>query len=427
MSRAGLFVLLITAAPAWGQSPLRLEERLIPDAAYHVSCRVQIAGKLQLPDKTLDIDGKSDIEYDERILRLNKEGVADKTARLVSRMNFERKVGPDLQKSELRPAVSRLVMLRHDTIEAPFSPDGPLKLQEVDLIRTDVFTPALAGLLPKAAVTPGATWKADDAATRELTDLGQVTGGGLTCRFDTLDGALAKVSFQGTVEGVGENGPTKHELDGFVYFDTAVHLLTYVSLKGTEHLQGEKGASGGKVTGTFVLTRQPQAAPAAIAAASNLIVDPTEDNTRLLFEDEETGVRLAHSRKWKPRADGGQIRLDDARGNGLVITPDPLRSLPSLAQLLGEARGGIERRNGKVTLSGPPQALQRAPTIVEVQSMDVEVPTAKETKRGTMVLSVIRDESVGATLAATLISSDRSAVAREIERMALTIRISKSK
>jgi hypothetical protein len=254
-----------------------------------------------------------------------------------------------------------------------------------------------------------------------------VTGGGLTCRFDALDGALAKIAFQGTVEGIGENGPTKHELDGFVYFDTGVRMLTYVSLKGTEHLQGEKGASGGKVTGTFVLTRQPQAAPAGIAAASNLVVDPTEDNTRLLFEDEETGVRLAHSRKWKPRADGGQIRLDDARGNGLVITPDPLRSLPSLAQLLGEARGGIERRNGKVTLNGPPQALQRTPTIVEVQSMDVEVPTAKETKRGTMVLSVIRDESVGATLAATLISSDRSAVAREIERMSLTVRVSKSK
>lgn len=425
--RTGLLLVAFLASPALGQSPIVLQERLPVDAAYHVSCRVQINGKLTLGDKTLEVDGKSHIEYDERILRVNKEGVVDKTTRLVSRMEFERKVGVDSQKSELRPAVSRLVILRQDNIEAPFSPDGPLKLSEVDLIRTDVFIPALAGLLPKNGVTPGDTWKADDGAARELTDLSQITSGGLTCRFDKIDGNLAKISFSGTIDGLGENGPTRHELDGFVYFDTGVNLLTYVSLKGTEHLQGEKGQSAGKVSGTFVLTREPRPAPAAIAESAKMVVEPNEDNTRLLFEDDETGVRFAHARKWKPRVEGTQIKLDDLRGNGLVLTTDPLNRLPTMAAFLSEARGGIERRKGTVTFAGPTQTLQRQPTSVESLTMDVEVPAEKEIKRGTMVLSVIRDESAGATLAATLVTSDRAALAREVERMAATVRVGRGK
>jgi hypothetical protein len=425
--RSSLLLIAMFASPVLGQSPIVLQEKLPIDAAYHVSCRVQISGKLPLGEKALDVEGKSVIEYDERVLRVNKDGVVDKTARLVSRMEFERKAGAEPVKIELRPVVSRLVMLRQDNIEAPFSPDGPLKIQEVDLIRTDVFTPALAGLLPKNGVVPGDTWKADDGATRELTDLSQITSGALTCRFDKIDGNLAKISFSGAIDGQGENGPTRHELEGFVYFDTGTNLLTYVSLKGTEHLQGEKGQAGGKVSGTFVLTREPRSAPSPIAETAKMAVDPDRDNTRLLFEDDETGVRLLYSRNWKPRVETGQVKLDDLRGNGLVITPDPLKSLPALNQLLNEARSGIERRKGTVTFAGPTQTIQQRPTAVESLTMEASVPSDKETKRGTMVLSVIRDEAAGATLAATLVTSDRAAVVQEIERMAMTVRVMRTK
>ena len=422
-----LFSFLFVPGNLFAQSPLRMEERLIPGATYHVSCRVQITGKMTLPGKTLDIDGKSHIEYDERVLRVNDAGAVDKTLRLFSSLAFERKIGDDVQKNSLRPAVHRLVIVRQGNIEAPFSPDGLLKLGEIDLIRTDVFTPALSGMLPKDAVAPGDSWKGTEAATRELTDLVQITGGELTCRFVKADAVQAKIAFEGIISGVGENGPTKHELDGFCYFDLKANALSYVSLKGTEHLLDEKGEAKGRVTGTFVLTREMKTAPAGIADTTNLTLDPDEDNTRLLFEDEELGLRFAHSRKWKPRVDGSQVRLDDLRGNGVVITLDPVARVPTLQQFQNEVRTGIERRKGTVTFVSPMNAVQRQPTAVESLSIEADIPGEKGSQRGILLVAVIRDEAFGATLAATLVTNDRATLAREMERLAASVRASKGK
>lgn len=418
--------LLFTAAPAAAQ-PLRLQERFAPDVSYHVSCRVQIDGKMTLPDKVLNVDGKSHIEYDERVLRVDNAGVVDKTLRLFSAMDFERKVGDDAQKHSLRPSVYRLVILRQNNIEAPFSPDGLLKLSEIDLIRTDVFTPALAGLLPKNPVSPGDQWKADEMATRELTDLMKISDGELTCRFDKVDRALAKISFDGKINGVGENGPTRHDLEGFFYFDIAANMLTYVSLKGTENLVDDKGNAKGTIKGTFVLTRQARTAPAAIADTKGLPLDPNEDNTRLLFEDDELGVRLAHARKWKPRVEGTQIKLEDSRGNGVVLTPDPLNRLPTLPQFIAEAKGGLERRKAKVSNVTSAETVQRQPTQVEAAALDAEVALEKSSLKLTVALALIRDQSAGATFAATLLTDDRAAMLRELEKMAASVRVSKMK
>lgn len=423
-----LFGLLAGTADLAAQTPVRMQERLPLNAAYHVSCRVQITGKMVLSDRTLPLEGRSEIEYDERVLRIDGDGRTDKTIRHFSKMAFERKIGDDLQKASLRPEVHRLVIVRQGNIEAPFSPDGWLKINEIDLIRTDVFTPALAGLFPKAPVSPGDTWTAEETAVRELTDLGEIASGKLTCRFDKLDRSLAKVSFQGTIAGVGENGPTRHELDGFCYFDVSVGMLTYVSLKGTEHLVDDKNKSQGTVTGNFVLTREPRPAPGSIAEqAAAATLEPNEDNTRILFEDEDAGVRFAHSRKWKPRVEGTQVKLDDLRGNGMVLSIDPLPRAPSMKEFLEEARAGVERRRGVVSFVGPTQSVQRRPTSIESTTLDIGLPADAKSDRGVVYLAIIRDETAAATLAATLLTSDRAALAREVERLAATVRVSRPK
>src|SRR5262245_29207131 len=125
---------------------------------YHVSCRVNISGRLAVPEdkgqaKDLVVVGSSAIEYDERIL-VEKDRKVDRTLRCYRRMDFDRKVGDQMQQNTLRPDVRRMVILRQNQYEVPFSPDGPLTWSEIDLVRTDVFTPALVGLLPKNPVAP---------------------------------------------------------------------------------------------------------------------------------------------------------------------------------------------------------------------------------------------------------------------------------
>src|SRR5262249_1836770 len=131
---------------------------------------------------------------------------------------------------------------------------------EIDLVRTDVFTPALTGLLPDSAVSPGARWTAANAAIEELTDLERVEEGRVECRFEeitTLSGRRhARGSFAGTVRGVNEDGPNQQQLDGYIYFDLESNHLSYLSLKGIHSLLDKDGKEAGRIEGRFVLTRQ---------------------------------------------------------------------------------------------------------------------------------------------------------------------------
>ena len=51
-------------------------------------------------------------------------------------------------------------------------------------MRTDVFAPALVGLLPADAVRVGDRWSAAEVAVQELTDLEKIEEGKLECRLE---------------------------------------------------------------------------------------------------------------------------------------------------------------------------------------------------------------------------------------------------
>jgi len=185
--------LWIVPHPARGDEPIRLQELYPAGAQYHVSTRTDLSGRMTLPPekagtapKTLTVTGTSAIEYDERVLSLDKNGIAQKTVRIYRRIDFQRKVGERLQESSIRPAVRRLVILRHQPVEVPVSPDGPLTWGEIDLVRTDVFAPALTGLLPEQPVRRGDRWQARAIAVQELTDMERIEEGGLECRLEDI-------------------------------------------------------------------------------------------------------------------------------------------------------------------------------------------------------------------------------------------------
>src|SRR5207253_765121 len=139
--------------------------------------------KDKAPPETLRIVAKSAIEYDERVLDASNTEVR-KTIRMYRNVEFHRTQGKMEHDNTIRPAVRRMVVMRVKNTEVPFSPDGPLTYGEIDIVRTDVFTPALAGLLPETAVKPGDGWKAAASAIIELTDMEQIDGGALACRFE---------------------------------------------------------------------------------------------------------------------------------------------------------------------------------------------------------------------------------------------------
>lgn len=431
MYRVALFLCLLAPSVAFAQpnQPVRLAEAFAPDAQYHVNCRVNISGWLSLPPekgqttpKKLDVKGESRVEYDERILEVKQQRV-ERTVRFYDRLDFRREVGNEKQQSNLRPSVRRLVILRHNQYEVPFAPAGPLLWNEIDLVRTDVFAPALTGLLPAQSVRPGDRWNADLAAVRELTDLEQVSLGNLTCTFkgvfDLAGRQVASIAFAGTVSGVGEDGPARHQLEGSLYFDLGTSRISYLTVQGTHFLLDKDGRESGVIKGTFVLTREPTPAHQELSdnALRGLELRPNEGNTLLLFDQPEVGVRFLYPRRWHVAGvNGRQIGLDEKRGSGLLITVEPLANVPAMNQFQQEARATLHRE--KATLVRVDNARALAPGL---ETFRVEAEVAKQ--RVVLHYYLVRQSSGGAVLTARLQAQDAAALEKDVERIARSFQV----
>ncbi|MGE3809662.1 MAG: hypothetical protein AB7K24_33775 [Gemmataceae bacterium] len=425
-----LFTSMIALTPARADDPVQLREGYAPGYQYHVSTRVDLAGQLQLPPdmngknpqlpRTLPVKGNSAIEYDERVLALDAGRDVHKTLRLYRRFDLERQVGSEaMQKSTIRTAVRRLVLLRHQHAEVPFSPDGPLTWGEIDLVRTDVFTPALAGLFPEHAVRPGESWFAREGAILELTDLEKIEAGRLTCRLEQVTKlagrSVARVAFTGTVSGVNEDGPNRQALEGFCYFDLGSRHLSYLTLKGTHILLDKESKEMGRIEGRFTLTRELRDnRELSDEVTRGLALEPSDDNTQLLYDNPELGVRFQHSRRWKVLyVRGTQLALDDGAGNGVLVSMEAAERVPSAAQFQQEARGWLEQQKASVRRISSPVRTGDRDRTQESFTMEVE----QEGKPALLDYHLIRQPLGGATLAVRLAPASAASVRKDIERI----------
>src|SRR5581483_4999923 len=112
----------------------------------------------------------------------------------------------------------------------------------------------------------------------------------------------------------------------YFYFDVEGKFLSQVSLKGTQYMLDKNGQVVGKVDGSFDLARQPASSTElSDGALAGLNLQPNDENTQLLFDSTDLGVKFLYPRRWRvsmANPQGKQITLDEQRGSGLLITLD---------------------------------------------------------------------------------------------------------
>lgn len=429
---ASVLSVLAMIGPATGQ-PVTLQERFVPDHQYTVTMRSELSGRLTPPatkdkpsPKPIDLRGDSAYEYVERILAVDA-GQVTKTARLCRRMELQRTVAGQAQENKLRPAVRRLIIMRSKALKAPFSPDGPLLWSEIDLMRTDVFAPGLAGLLPGQPVRPGETWTAATASVQELTGLDRIEEGKVECKLDEVGTferrRQARVLFNGTVKGETEDGPNRHQLQGYLLFDLESNLVSYIYLNGVQSLLNLEGKEVGRTEGRFLLRRELTAACPEIAAAGlrGVALEPNDDNTLLLYDNPNLGLRFQYPRRWRPQSvSGRQLMMDSADGHGILITLESAKNTPTGEQFLAESRRWLEDRKAK---------LLRVEPVREVLGMAGLEHFALEADMGgqkfLMDYHVLRQQNGGATLAARLLPGEQDSARREAARLARSLSITR--
>ncbi len=420
-----LLVLFVLAGSTRSQQndAVSITENFDKDVQYNVQCQVEISGVLTANAKSIKVSGKSSIRYDERILRLNAERRVERSIRHYRLLEFDRKIGDEEQHSRLRTEVARLVILRHNQYEVPFCPSGPLTWGEIELVRTDVFAPALHGLFPDKAVRVGARWDASAVAIQELTDLEKIEKADFVCTFEKVTTLLgrrtAHVQFEGKVHGIGEDGKALHELRGSYYVDLDANFLTYLYVKGTHHLLDKAGKPTGRIEGIFVMTRMPtpQSKEVSDEALRGLTLEPNAENSRLLFEHPEVGARFLYPRNWRIAGfNDKQIGIDENRGSGLLLTLTPAASTPTGPQFHQESVQFLNKQQAKVLRAEKPRVFQGG---WETFGFDAEI--AKE--RVWMQYYTTRQGNQGATITARLLPADLEATQRDVEAIARSLQL----
>ena len=427
----GLLVLAAVTTSASAEMAVDLTERFATGDRHRVKLRVELAGSLTIPAtkgqaaKKVEVEGSSSIDYEERYLTATA-GKVSKTVRSYEKLDFRRTLAGQAQQLVLRPGVKRLVILRKGHTEVPFSPDGPLTWGEIDAVRTDVFVPALAGLLPTKPVAIGDRWTAAEGAVQELTDLEKIEEGSLECRLDRIaivaGRRLARATFTGTVRGVGEDGPVRHRLQGTYQFDLGSNHLAELTLLGTTSMVGPDGKEIGRIQGRFVLTREQGGSEASVGdtALKGVKLDPDDDNTRLLYDDATLGLRFLHSRRWRvAQVMGSQVALSSSDGNGVLITVDPVEKVPTAAAFLTETRGWLTKQKATLLRTYTPKRLRESPSL-DAFALEAKMGEA----RLWLDYYVTAQAAGGATVAARLVPANLADVRRDVERIARSATIS---
>lgn len=423
-----------TSGRAAAQELVTLSERFAPGLEYRVQTRVDLKGELAVPvekDKPpemMKMQGRSVIDYDERILPADGKTAEHKSVRVYRGIDFKRLVGQTPQEISLRREVRRLVVMKKGSAKVPFSPDGPLTWGEIDMLRTDIFVPALAGILPDKPVRPGDTWEVSAAAVAELTDMEKVERGGIAGKFEveeTIGGRrVAHVTLAGDLRGVNEDGPNRQKLTGRLYYDLRGGYVSYLSINGEHYLLDKDGKEHGKMTGEFVMVRSPNPRNPDLtdAGLAKATLEPNADNTLLLFEDPDLGARFLHPRRWRVvRSQRGQIVLEEPGGSGLLVTVDSLAKIPSADNYVKEALADLKERKATVGRVSRPVRLTESPNELDQFHIDAEVGG----QRVVMDYLVAHQPKAGATFAARLLQRDRDVLMREVERIARSLTLSR--
>ena len=393
MGRTALAVIsavVLTVYPAFAADPpLKLAEKFDGPTVYRVDLRVSISGKLSvpvganLPPKAVSLTGSSKLVYDERPLSGEDAG-GRKLVRAYREVEFDRTIGDQEQKAGIREGVRRMVVMRSDTgRKAPFSPDGPLTFGEIDVVKNDLFCPTLIpGLLPGKEVKPGDTWKATPAAVQDLTDLDTVESGELTVEYvgvvQVSGRRHAKLTVGGNVKGLNEDGPNRQKLDGMAYFDLEGERLSYLKLTGTHEMLDKDGKTTGKIEGSFVMTRtaSPKADALTDVGLKGVDLKPSDDNTLLLYDNPDLGVRLLYPRRWRVSVQGRQFDLDEPTGGGIRFTLTPPAKTPTAAAFQDEVKVYLGKNKVKVSPIPAPKRIFDKPQV-DAFGFDAELETGK--------------------------------------------------
>jgi hypothetical protein len=148
-------------------------------------------------------------------------------------------------------------------------------------------------------------------------------------------------------------------------------------------------------------------------------LEPNDENTLLLFEQSDLGVRFLYPRRWRVAGvSGRQIALDENHGNGLLLTVESGAKVPTAAQFHQEARTWLTQQKANVFRIDQPKALASG---LDNFAVDTEI----NKQRVVLDYYVLRRNQNGATAVARLAPNDLVSLRKDVDRIVKSVQFAK--
>jgi hypothetical protein len=408
MSISTLLLLAFVLQPD-SEKEFTIKEQLKPGDSVEVSASVNLTGTLNAnavqakttpnPAKgqSTTIRASAQAHYRERFIGVDPKTQASTIARRYLAASVERQRGEGKQTIELRSDVQRIALDRVNDQSTIFCPDGPLTAPELDLLRAEVFVPALQGLLPSQPTKIGEQWSASATAASELTGVEPIQSGKLQCTLQdvktTDDGTMARISFSGTLVGPTDQGPTKLSVEGHVMFDFDLQLISRLVMNGRSEILDASGRHAGRLDGRYELTRRSAIDDPTLtdSALKDVELKPTPDCTALLFDGSSMGVRFLYPRNWELTAvTMSTIQFDEPTGGNMRLT---IGGNSSSDKLRSELVAWLKQQKATITANDPVEK-QTLSESLESETFTVRAEHQQKDKEWTYMIVRNGDRSI---------------------------------
>lgn len=178
--------------------------------------------------------------------------------------------------------------------------DGVFTTDELNLLRTPCDSLGLIALLPNREVEVGESWTPNLWAGQFIAGLDAVTESKMTCKLESVTESIARVTFEGSVDGATLGSTSKVTLKGGYDYDLVSKSISGADMTQTEDRSVGVVSPGMKISARVRLLRKPATIPGRLAdekLVSRGQADVTADALRIRF-DSPWNLSLLHDRDW---------------------------------------------------------------------------------------------------------------------------------
>lgn len=305
-SLAGSIVLLFAfCGLATAATTFSLNEENPGTRVFRVKVNVEVSGKLITPAEmqksvtlNLKVAGKQQF-HERRATGAGRDAQSMRSLRQYSAADARIEVDTDVTSSVLRKDRHLIVARgKRDGIEF-YSPHGPLTGAELELLHVPGDSLAAQAMLPAVAVELDKAWQVESWVMQMFAGTEAVLEHKLSCKLVSVSNDVAKVEFDGDLNGATLGAVTKVQVKGHYLFDLKNKYLSRIEFTQAEQRSVGAISPGLDVSAKVVLERTPVEDVGVLTESAVAELPLEADPGFLAVElDLPWSVRVHHDRNW---------------------------------------------------------------------------------------------------------------------------------